>query len=222
MYRITKNKKSGNFELVRTRDGRVMDSQSIEGAHIALAIAQEMARRQPHATGHLWRAAALVTSDRVDFVPENEQCGRNTGEGFVTIVAIVNGYIVERVQQPQPAVSAPMPQPIYICECDFFIKARSGRPIIAGMPVCKHILAGMMTRQIVTNLAHWEQLIAERQQTQRDTFGKIQEGWRREELQQQRKDNYAMRYAPTSKQGKRAFAEMQERTNQLSAQKQGF
>lgn len=176
MYKITFSKHSGKYELVRNRDGRVMGDAPGHDS-IFYAMAYHMAQQQPHATGHLWRAAEEAAAGLVELHPH--PAARPHLLGFALHVATVNGYQILEVHEEAEAPSAPKPKPVYTCNCPFHEKANGKRPIIAGMPVCKHILAGMMQRQLEIEPRTWEAR-QRKQERGRDTFGYIQrerEAW---------------------------------------------
>lgn len=179
MYTITINPNSGKYELIRNRDGRTIADAPMHDS-VFYAMAYHMSQRQPHASGHLWRAAEEAAAGLVEL--NQHPAAQPHHLGFALNVATVNGYQILEVCAEQDAPSAPKPGPVYTCSCDFYTKANGKRPIIANMPVCKHILAGMMWRQWEIAPRTWE--ARQRQQERgRDTFGAIQQA---EETQEAR------------------------------------
>ena len=170
MYTITINRNSGKYELVRNRDGRVMADAPFHDS-VFYAMAFSMSQKQAHLSGHLWRAAEDAAAGLVD-LHKNLQI-RPHYSGFAFHVATVNGYKVLEVHAEQDTPSAPKPKRTYTCTCDFYTKANGKRPLLAEMPVCKHILAGMMWRQWEIAPERWTAEQAQRQRG-RDTFGLIQ------------------------------------------------
>ena len=171
MYKITMNHNSGKYELIRNRDGRVMADAPTHDS-IFYAMAYYMSQEKAHISGHLWRAAEEAAAGLVEL--HQHPAAQPHHLGFALDVATVNGYQILEVHAEQDAPSAPKPDPVYTCSCDFYTRANGKRPIIANMPVCKHILAGMMWRQWEIAPRTWE--ARQRQQERgRDTFGAIQQ-----------------------------------------------
>ncbi len=174
MYTITRNTTSGNFELTRNRDGRLMDSRPIDDAPIFYPMALHMSQQQPHATGHLWRAAELASeAGKVELLQKGDRV-RMEFDGYSFHVATVNGYEIRQHNREPEAVAAPRPAPVYTCDCDSYTKGEGTRPIVAGQPICKHILAGMMVRQSQIAADHW-QAIAAKQAAPRTIYGRMQQ-----------------------------------------------
>lgn len=170
MYTITINRNSGKYELVRNRDGRVMADAPFHDS-IFYAMAFSMAEKQAHLSGHLWRAAEEAAAGLVELTSNQDH--HQEWDGWSWQIATVNGYQIRRWQREAEAVAAPMPKPVYTCTCDYYEKANGKRPLLAEMPVCKHILAGMMWRQWEIAPERWTAEQAQRQRG-RDTFGLIQ------------------------------------------------
>jgi hypothetical protein len=186
MYTITRNTTSGNFELTRNRDGRLMDSRPIDAAPIFYPMALHMSQQQPHATGHLWRAAELASeAGKVDLLRKGDRV-RMEFDGYSFHMATVNDYEIRQHNREPEAVAAPRPAPIYTCDCDFYTKGEGTRPVIAGQPICKHILAGMMVRQSQIAADHW-QAIAAKQAAPRTTAGRIRQS-QEEQAEQMHED----------------------------------
>lgn len=184
MYTITRNTTSSNFELTRNRDGRLMDSRPIEDAPIFYPMALHMSQQQPHAAGHLWRAAELAgTAGKVELLQRGGRVRMET-DGYSFQVATVNGYEIRQYNYEPEAVAAPIPAPIHTCDCDSYTKGNGTRPLIAGRPTCKHILAGMMFRQSQIAADHW-QAIAAKQAAPRTLYGRMQQRHSHEEAAQQ-------------------------------------
>ena len=170
MHKITLSRNSGKFELVRNRDGKTISDAPTHDS-IFYAMAYHMAQQQHHATGHLWRAAEEAAAGLVEL--HKEARPQPHVKGFALHVATVNNYTILEVHPQQEAPSEPKPAPVYTCSCDFYTKANGKRPIIGGMPICKHVLAGMMVRQLELQPDHWQRKAAKLLRS-RDTFGEIQ------------------------------------------------
>lgn len=182
MYKITRNNTSGNFELIRNRDAKLMDSRPIDDAPIFYPMALHMAQQQPHATGHLWRAAELASeTGKVELLRKGDRI-RIESDGYSFHMATVNGYEIRQHNREPEAVAAPRPAPVYTCDCKFYTEGAGTRPMIAGQPICKHILAGMMTRQSEIAADHW-QAIAAKQAAPRTVYGRAKQA--QEEAAQQ-------------------------------------
>jgi hypothetical protein len=68
MYKITINRNSSNYELIRNRDGRIMAEQPIKTASIYFSMAYHMSQHAQHASGHLWRAAEAAEAGQVELL----------------------------------------------------------------------------------------------------------------------------------------------------------
>jgi hypothetical protein len=172
MYKIARNANNRNFELVRNRDGRVMDSQPIDNCSHFYHMAYFMSAKQPHAAGILWRAAETAAAGRVELLSQFSY--QVESEGYSKRVAIINNYEIRHYQRERETVAAPQPAPIYTCSCKFYTEGRGTRPIVANMPTCKHILAGMMVRQMEIGPKYWQE-ITEQQQRGRDSYGRVKQ-----------------------------------------------